>query len=217
MNELTMHKGTDSARNETEVNHKQWLTISGLLLLVLVAIGLSLVMLLNGGIVNHVLTPFLQYTSLFTVLWNDKPLGAIQFMINQPLLAFTYKDPRSTLNLWTYDFDFITTMVYVVACLLAGRIVAQYWYARQRAVYLSPLLLGLAGLGLTALSITYMSVIEHCAGPTWVGFVSLYGMGLDEFGLYSAYQIVIASVGVVLLGLGIYQMRRRRNAATKPH
>lgn len=197
---------------EPGVSRRQWLTVSGLLLLLLVAIGLLLVMLLNGGVVNHVLTPFLQYTSLFTVLWNDKPLGAMRFMLHQPLLTFTYKDPRSTLNLWTYDFDAITTLVYVVACLVAGRIVAQYWFAKQRVAYRVALALALGGLTLTVLSTTYMSVIEHCAGPTWVGYVSMYGLGWDVENRYPAYQIVLASVGVVLLGLGYYQIRRQRRA-----
>jgi hypothetical protein len=202
MSEFTMKKTTFS--------RAQWLAVSAILFFTLVGTGLVLVMLLNGNVVNHVLTPVFQYTSLFSVLWDDKPLGALRFIINKSLVTFTYKDPRSTLNLWTYDFDFITTLVYVSACLIAGRIMAQYWFGKQRALYRSPLLFGLAGLLLTALSTTYMSVIDHCAGPTWVGFVSLYGMGLDEFELYPAYQFILAIVGIALLGSGYYQMSHRR-------
>ena len=205
MSEFTMRR--------TSFSRAQWLAVSAILFFTLVITGLLLVMLLNGGVVNHVLTPVLQYTSLFGVLWDEKPMGALQFIINKPILAFAYKDPRSTLNLWTYDFDFITTAIYVIACLVAGRIAAQYWFGQQRALYRLPLLLGLTGLTLTVFSTTYISVIEHCSGPTWVGFVSLYGMGLDEFELYPAYQFIIAGAGIVLLGMGFYQMRRRRKAS----
>lgn len=201
---------------DTGLTRKQWLIVSSLLLLSLVVCGLILVMILNGGIVNHVLTPFLQYTSLFTVLWNDKPLGALQFMLNQSVVVFTYKDPRSTLNLWTYDFSFLTALGYIAACLAAGRVMAHYWYTQQRRRYLAPLLLGIAGLGLTVASITYMSVIEHCAGPTWIGYVTLYGMGFDVVDRYAAYQIVPCCTGVTLLGIALYQLRRRRLAATQP-
>jgi len=61
-----------------------------------------------------------------------------------------------------------------------------------------------------------MSVVDHCAGPTWAGFVALYGIGASEFQLYPAYQIIAAVSGVALLVLSALIDRTSSNSA-KPN
>lgn len=176
---------------------------AGLLLLALVLTGVILVMILNPGFVNHLLTPVFQYISLFAILWDDNPWGALKFLLNKSLLAFAYKDPRSGLNLWTLEFDSITTLTYITVALVAAWIIQS---CQPRKLRDPAAIFGLVGMGLIAFSVSYMTSIAHCSGPTWVGFVSLYGLGFDEFELYPAYQISCAALGLALLGTALYKM-----------
>lgn len=196
----------ESLSTQPKLSTRQWLQVSGLLLVFLMCAGLLLIMLLNGGRINHLLTPILQYLSLFKVLWDENVIGAIQFLLSKPLLSFAYQDAKSGLNVWTYDFDSYTVAVYAIAALVGGRLIARQWYY-QRTGSKRPIIFGFIGMSLLAFSMSYMSAIAHCSGPTWVGFVSLYGLGLDEFQLYPFYQILVAIVGIVLLSMGFYKTK----------
>jgi hypothetical protein len=55
------------------------------------------------------------------------------------------------------------------------------------------------GLVLVAFSVTYMTSIEHCAGPTWTGFVALYGLGYSQFELNPLWQALCAVAGLLLM------------------
>ena len=198
----------ETLSTEPKLRAVQWLLVSTLLLLFLVGSGLVFIMLLNGGVINHALTPVLQYLSLFKVLWDENAFGAVQFLLNKSLLAFAYQDPKSGLNVWTYDFDSYTTATYLLASLLGGRIIARHWFFHRGAAK-RPIVLSFIGVCLLAGSMSYMTAIAHCSGPTWVGFVSLYGLGLDEFQLYPVYQVLVALVGVILLAIGFYQTKPR--------
>ena len=171
----------------------QQLLSSGFFFLVSIIIGLSLIMMLNGGIVNHVLTPALQYLSLFSILWDEKPMGALQFLLTKSVIVFTHKDPRSGLNLWTYEFDSITIIVYALVSVYGGRLLLKFFSNPRN--YRWATVLGLTGCALVIFSASYMTAIEHCAGATWVGFVSMYGMGFNEFELYPFWQWLCAGLG----------------------
>lgn len=185
----------------------RWLFISLLYLLASFALGLLMVMLLNGSIVNYILTPVFQYTSLFGVLWDDNPLGALQFIITKSIFTFAYKDPRSGLNIWTYDFDGITLAFYIAVSLLAGY--AIYSYLKQRDPYLKTgLMLCVAGSALILFAVSYMTAIEHCSGATWVGFVAMYGIGFDEFELYPLWQWLCGVTGIILFVGGAFFLKK---------
>lgn len=159
-------------------------------------------MILNGGLVNHLLTPVLQHISLFTVLWDENPMRAVQFLLTKSVIVFAHKDPRSGLNLWTYEFDSITLCVYIIIAFFCGKFVFKFLVNPRR--YRRAALLGLLGSLLILISISYMTVIEHCAGATWVGFVSMYGMGFDEFELYPFWQWLCAGLGIIALIFSTY-------------
>lgn len=198
----------ETLSTQPKLRSSQWLLVSTAMLLLMVAMGLVFIMLLNGGIINHLLTPVMQYLSLFKVLWDENAFGAVQFLLSKSLLAFAYQDPKSGLNVWTYDFDSYSAAVYIIAALVGGRIIARQLYFHRSAPKL-PLALSFIGMCLLASSMSYMTAIAHCSGPTWVGFVSLYGLGLDEFQLYPVYQILVAVIGIVLLAIGLYQTAPR--------
>ncbi|MGD8559776.1 MAG: hypothetical protein PVF34_13550 [Gammaproteobacteria bacterium] len=168
--------------------------------------GLVPVMLLNGKIVNHVLTPVVQYLGMFKLIWPEQPLGSLQFLATKSLFAFAHNDPRSGLNLWTLEYDSYTVLVYIGVSVMLGWAISHYQQARA-LVSPAALVLSLTGGIFLSMSISYMTVIDHCSGATWVGFVTLYGLGFDEFELYYAYQITCAVIGIVLISAGLWLFR----------
>lgn len=182
------------------------LIFSAIIVIYVIAYTL-MIALLNGGVPNRILTPLPQYYSLFSVLWDENAWAALLLMIHKSFFVIAHKDPRSGLNLWTMDIDAISFGIYlIVAWLLSGRLLLsrQQLSNQRRTLILSAALIGSA---MVFLSVSYMSVIAHCAGPTWAGFVSLYGMGASEFELYPAYQISLAIVGGLLFAASVYADR----------
>jgi len=187
------------------------LLISGVIFTYVIAYTL-MIALLNGGVPNRILTPLPQYYSLFSVLWDENAWAALTLMAHKSFFVIAHKDPRSGLNLWTMDIDAITFTIYlIVAWLISGRLLLsrQQLTTKRRTLALTG---ALSGSALVLLSVSYMSVVDHCAGPTWAGFVSLYGMGASEFELYPAYQIIMAILGSLLFSASIYLDRSSPNS-----
>jgi len=174
------------------------LLYSGLIFISFFVIALVVITALNGGWVNHILNPVGAYFSMFQLLWPEQPLGALEFILTKSFIVLAHKDPRSALNLWTLEYDAITLAVYCVVAILLGRVLA-----RRPTGNVTSRTLILLGTVLLAGSVTYMTAIEHCSGATWVGFVSLYGMGFDGFHLYPVYQWILALIGIGILTIGL--------------
>ncbi len=165
-------------------------------------ISLVVITLLNKGWVNHVLNPVGAYVSMFQLIWPEQPLRALEFILTKSFIVLAHKDPRSALNLWTLEYDAITLMIYSLVAIVLGRMLA-YRSTANTTAHLTTLF----GAGLLVSSVTYMTAIEHCAGATWVGFVSLYGMGFDGFDLYPVYQWILFLLGTGLLIMGQRKLR----------
>jgi len=163
-------------------------------------------MLLNGSMVNHVLTPIFQYTGIFKLIWPEQPIGALQFMTTKSLLAFAHQDPRSGLNLWTLEYDSITLFIFAILSLMLSWILTKY----RGKPYAKPayFVISVIGAILVAFSVSYMTSIEHCSGATWVGFVALYGMGFSEFELFPLYQWICAVTGLIALAWSLTAIKR---------
>jgi len=180
---------------------RTWLLYSGLIFIGFFVAGLLTITLLNKGWVNHVLNPVGASFSMFQLIWPEQPLAALEFILTQSFVVFAHKDPRSALNLWTLEYDGITLFVYLVVAMLLGRMLTRN--ARRDEHNTRGHLTALLGAGLLISSVTYMTAIEHCSGATWVGFVSLYGMGFDGFDLFPVYQWILFVVGAGLLIAGL--------------
>jgi len=175
---------------------KPLLLISSLLFISFFVVGLIAMTLLNGGMVNHMIFPIGADIAMFQLIWPEQPLVALEFIVTKSLFVFIHQDPRSGLNLWTLQYDSIALVVYIIAALLGGKLISN---ARQTGQYNAGLIPGLLGMALLVIAFTYMTAIEHCSGATWVGFVSLYGMGFSGFNFYPYYQGVFAATGLGLL------------------
>jgi len=184
-----------------------WLLVSALVFIIHFGVGLLLVMLLNGNIVNYVLTPIFQYIGIFKLIWPEQPLGALQFLSTKSILAFAHQDPRSGLNLWTLEYDTITLLIFATLSFSYGWILIKYFTLKpqMKPVFI---IFGIIGTLLSAFSVSYMTDIEHCSGATWVGFVALYGMGFDEFELSPIYQWICAVIGITVLGASLIATKR---------
>ena len=161
--------------------------------------------MLNEGWVNHIRTPVATYFSLFPLFWVEEPLAAIEFIITKSFLILAHHDSRSDLNLWTLEYDLISLLVYILCAMLSGWLISHHYVSAKKKL-ITPLM----GVGILVFTFTYMTAIEHCAGATWVGFVSLYGLGVSGFDLYPYYQTVFACFGLVLTGWGMFQLRTTR-------
>jgi hypothetical protein len=182
-----------------------WLLASSIFFLGFFIIGLVAIAILNGSPPNHMLFPVGAYTGLFQIMWSEHPLGALQFILTKSAFTFAHQDPRSGLNIWTLEYDSITLLIYLATALIAGRLLSNAIHAYHSSTGLYRSLLGATSL---VIAVTYMSNIEHCSGPTWVGFVALYGMGFDGFEIYPYYQWIFGLVGLGLLGWGLFKLRR---------
>lgn len=182
-----------------------WLLFSGLLFIGFIVGSVIAIALFNGGWPNHLLFPIGADIGMFHLIWPEQHVGALEFIVTKSLFVVTHQDPRSALNLWTAQYDSITLCVYLLAALLGGRLINR---ARQ-SHYSAGLFSGLLGVLFLVTAFTYMSAIEHCSGATWVGFVSLYGMGFSGFDFYPYYQGVFALAGLGLVIWGFIKQRVR--------
>ncbi len=174
---------------------------SSLLFVSFILLSALIISLLNPGWINHVLLPIGADIGMFQLIWPEQPLAALEFIVTKSLFVLTHHDQRSGLNLWTVEYDSITLGVYLLAAILGGRLINRSIQTRYRG----GLLRGLLGMALLVIAFTYMSNIEHCSGATWVGFVSLYGLGFSGFDFYPYYQGVFALLGLALLMWGFFK------------
>lgn len=174
----------------------QWLLTSTGVFALHILLGLIIVIAVNGKMVNHGLTPIFQYMGIFKLTWPEQPMGSLHFLATKSIFVLSHFDARSALNLWTLEYDFYTLLVYLAVSLLVGRIVAAYLKDPTILPVKAVVLYAVSALFIS-FSISYMTVLEHCSGATWVGFVALYGLGLNEFELYPIYQIICAIIGIL--------------------
>lgn len=180
----------------------QWhsLVFGTICFVVSISAGIIVISLLNGSWVNHGLTPFIQFLSLFQLLWNDNPPEALWFLIKKSLFSLAHKDPRSGLNLWTYEFSSLSLLLYIAVAVFTGRLLARLGQEQKTLRQAGKILIIFSiGAVLALISMSYMTSIEHCSGATWVGFVALYGLGVDGFSLYTAWQWLLALIGAALM------------------
>jgi hypothetical protein len=173
-----------------------WFALSTCVFLALILSGIVLMMIANGRLVNAVDFPVKEYFGIFKIIWSDNPWGAIRVMSNKSIVLFGHYDSRSTLYLWTLEFNSIALLVYLSVSIAGG------WLIRRtltRTIPLRFLYISMTGSFLLLLSSTYATVLAHCAGPTWITYVALYGMGFEKLSLNPIWQWVFAIVGGVLI------------------
>jgi hypothetical protein len=145
---------------------------------------------LNREMVNNLLFPISQYLPMFSVIWKDNPWAALQIVADKSVLAVGSYDAQSGLYLWTLEFDALSLLLHLLGAMAIANMIARPIQILGWAI---------AGAVLVALSHTYVTVMAHCAGPTWAGFVSLYGLGVDKFPVNSTWQWLLFVAGVALL------------------
>jgi hypothetical protein len=179
-----------------KISTGQWLSSSCIVFAAHFVLGVILVMALNGKMINHGLTPIFTNIDVFKLIWPEHPLASLHFLATKSIFVFSHYDARSALSLWTLEYDFYTLLVYLTVSLSLGRILASHRNEAWKSS-IKPIFACFTSAFIIAFSISYMTVLEHCSGATWVGFVSLYGMGFTEFELYPRYQIITVIIGIL--------------------
>lgn len=190
----------------------QWLLLSSGILALHFLFGLLIVMAANGNMLNHVLTPIFQYIGVFKLTWPEQPLGSLHFLATKSILVLSHYDDRSALNLWTLEYDFYTLTVYLAVSLGLGRVLANHRRDSAKVPFRTVIVLYFSAF-LISFSMSYMTVLEHCSGATWAGFVTLYGLGLSEFQLYPIYQIICILIGILGFAGSLIWLNTSRNRA----
>jgi len=149
-----------------------------------------LLAILNREIVNNLLFPISQYVPMFSVIWKDNPWAALQILADKSVLAVGHYDSLSGLYLWTLEFDALSLLLHLLGAIVIAKLIARPLHILGWAV---------AGAALVVLSHTYVTVMAHCAGPTWAGFVALYGLGVEKFPVNSTWQWLFFATGVALV------------------
>lgn len=161
-----------------------------------------LMMLGNLSLVNNVFFPIGQYLSMAGMMWDESVLGTLQFLSHKSLFALAHTDSRTGLHIWTVEFDFITLAVYAA---VVG--IYLYWAKEQQRFFSARSQRGawlIVALLCLVFASTYVTSIAHCAGPTWAGFVLLYGLGFEELDQTYWPQLLF-----VLLAMGFYLLHKK--------
>ena len=119
-----------------------WLLVSFGLFSGCITIAVLLLTILNPGYINPIILPIFQYSGIIKFLWQDSIYTALVFISTKSLFAFTYQDPVSKLNLWTYEFDLITIFVYLLMSMYGAKLLLQVKFQLNN-VYLFPKILGI--------------------------------------------------------------------------
>ncbi len=152
-------------------------------------------MLINVGLANNMQFPILNSLPLFSSMFEQNAWETINFFLNKTLISIGQFDLRSGLYLWTLELDFNSLVIYA---LISG--IGTWLFSHAATVKYSSGSIyrwSIVGLFILIFSRTYVTVLAHCAGPTWAGFVILYALGAENLNLTSTWQWFIAAFGFV--------------------
>lgn len=179
----------------------KWLTSSMVSFFVIILSLLCIMMIANVGLVNNVNSPVINSISIFPIMFEQNAWETIFIFSNKTLLSFGQFDPRSGLYLWTLEMDFNTLLAYAAVAIISTPLLhaasASQTNNRSTTAWI------LTGLLILIFTRTYVTVLAHCAGPTWIGYVVLYGLGADELELTSMWQWLLAIAGCILIFVAI--------------
>ena len=175
------------------------LTLRALVIFIALLAGESVLLaFLNREVPNNLLLPITQYLPMFSVIWKDNPWAALQVIADKSVLAIGHFDERSGLYLWTLELDAVAIALHIGVALLLSRFVA---------LPRPSLALLLGGVALVLLSHSYVTVMAHCAGPTWAVFVSLYGLGVEKMPVNTLWQWGTALSGSMFIAAALWRKR----------
>ena len=179
----------------------KWLTSSLVSFFVIILSLLCIMMIANVGLVNNVNSPIINSLSIFPIMFEQNAWETIFIFSNKTLISFGQFDPRSGLYLWTLEMDFNTLLAYAAVAIISTPLLhaasASQTNSRSTTAWI------LTGLLILIFTRTYVTVLAHCAGPTWIGYVVLYGLGTDELEITSMWQWLLAIAGCILIFVAI--------------
>ena len=179
----------------------KWLTSSLVSFFVIIVSLLCIMMIANVGLVNNVNSPIINSLSIFPIMFEQNAWETIFIFSNKTLISFGQFDPRSGLYLWTLEMDFNTLLAYAAVAIISTPLLhaasASQTNNRTTTAWI------LTGLLILIFTRTYVTVLAHCAGPTWIGYVVLYGLGTDELEITSMWQWLLAIAGCILIFVAI--------------
>jgi len=188
-------------RNYQQLTAGKWLTSSISSFFVILFSLLIIMMVLNVGLANNINFPILNTLPIFSVMFEQNAWETLIIFSNKTLISIGQFDPRSGLYLWTLELNFNSLLAYFIAAIIATPLLRAA--SIDRAGNQSTLAWALTGLLMLVFSRTYVTVLEHCAGPTWIGYVSLYALGAENLQLTSTWQWAFTVTAGLLISVAI--------------
>jgi len=145
----------------SKTNHKSGLFYSVALFILLILLEIVLMVSISGYSPNHLASPLIEFLPTFVITWSDNWFSSLKILLSHSFIVIGHHDAHSDLNVWTIAYYPITLFVYALASTLAGICLVSQNRQRRKIQIFTALLM-------SAFSVTYISMIEHCAGPTWV-------------------------------------------------
>lgn len=195
----------------SKTSRKQVVINAGLLFLLLILIETALMFMVSGDVPNHVTSPFIGYLPTFANTWSDNWNSNLQILWSHAFMVVSHHDRYSDLDRWAIFYYPVTLLVYLLASSLAGYcLVYEKCWKRNVQTYIA--------LFLLIMSVTYISMLQYSAGPTWVFQIPFlaknsivynpkiywYMLTNDSKDWIGAVQWLLATLGLVwLIGLAI--------------
>jgi hypothetical protein len=145
----------------SKTSQKSGLFYIVVLFILLILLELVSLVAITGYSPNHVTSPLIEFIPTFVITWSDNWYPSLKILLSHSFMVIGYHDAHSDLNIWTIAYYPVTLFVYALGATLAGICLVSQQCQRQKLQILPALLM-------TAFSVTYISMIEHCAGPTWI-------------------------------------------------
>jgi len=131
------------------------------LFILLILLEIVSIVGISGHSPNHLSSPLIDFIPTFVITWSDNWYLSLKLLLSHSFIVIGHHDAHSDLNIWTISYYPITLFVYALASTLAGMcLVSQKCQGRKIQIF--------TALFVAVFSVTYISMIEHCAGPTWV-------------------------------------------------
>ena len=143
---------------------------------------------------NEVTSPFGELFSTLRNSWTGNWTISLKLLFSQPIVVIAHRDYHSDLTLWTIAYYPITLLVSLLMSFLFG-LVLLFRCNKKAMIY--PQLI--AAILITLFSVTYISMLEHCSGPTWIFQVMLIAKNSWLFNP-KLYWYLITHDSVALLG-----------------
>lgn len=141
-----------------------WLWLSVGLFFLFISIEMNLMALVDGRLYNNIAFPMFRFWSFFGKAWEAGYENAISQFISMTIVQITAVDERSGLKVWALYYHPWNVVAHVLVSILMAKIIVANKVYFNKTTVISFLICVFA----IFVPCTYIFLIEHCSGSTWL-------------------------------------------------